>query len=156
MLIFYFNLLIFSKNLNLIILFSKCVFMKVLGNILHIANSGKLIAKSSQTPPAGGLVFTDDKRKIGKVGDVFGPVKNPYVSVNLFKSANKRDLESRNGEKLFVSINNKKHSRNKNKKSVGSSNRKNKYKKSVSSNNGGKHKNNNNKRKQERRARKKK
>lgn len=132
--------------------------MKVLGNILHIANSGKLIAKSSQTPPAGGLVFTDDKRKIGKVGDVFGPVKNPYISVNLFKSANKRDIESRFGEELFVSINNKKHNRtkNKNKKSVGSSNGKNKYKKSVSPNKDGKHNKHNNKRKQERRARKKK
>ena len=32
-----------------------------------------------------------------------GPVKNPYVSVNIFRSVNRRDLESRHGEKLFVS-----------------------------------------------------
>ena len=41
--------------------------------------------------------------KIGKVYSIFGPVKNPYVSVNIFRSVNRRDLESRHGEKLFVS-----------------------------------------------------
>lgn len=80
-----------------------CVFMKVLGNILHLANSGKLIVKTTKTPPAGAFVFTNDKNKIGRVGGIFGPVKNPYVSINLYKSVNKRDLENRCGEKLFVS-----------------------------------------------------
>ena len=77
--------------------------MKVLGNILHLANSGKLIVKTTKTPPAGAFVFTNDKNKIGRVGGIFGPVKNPYVSINLYKSVNKRDLENRCGEKLFVS-----------------------------------------------------
>ena len=77
--------------------------MKVLGNILHLAGSGKLIVKVSNTPPAGSFVFTNDKNKIGRVGGIFGPVKNPYVSINLYKSVNKRDLENRCGEKLFVS-----------------------------------------------------
>lgn len=79
------------------------VFMKVLGNILHLAGSGKLIVKVSNTPPAGSFVFTNDKNKIGRVGGIFGPVKNPYVSINLYKSVNRRDLENRCGEKLFVS-----------------------------------------------------
>ena len=77
--------------------------MKFLGNISHLANSGKLIVKTTKTPPAGAFVFTNDKRKIGKVYSIFGPVKNPYVSVNIFRSVNRRDLESRHGEKLFVS-----------------------------------------------------
>lgn len=77
--------------------------MKLLGNISHLANSGKLIAKTTKTPPAGAFVFTNDKQKIGKVNSIFGPVKNPYVSVNIFRSVNRRDLESRQGEKLFVS-----------------------------------------------------
>ena len=42
--------------------------MKVLGNILHLANSGKLIVKTTKTPPAGAFVFTNDKNKIGRVG----------------------------------------------------------------------------------------
>ena len=59
--------------------------MKVLGNSLHIANSGKLIARSSKTPSPGGIVFNSDKTKIGKVSYVFGPTKSPYVSIKLFK-----------------------------------------------------------------------
>lgn len=77
--------------------------MKFLGNISHLANSGKLIVKTTKTPPAGAFVFTNDKQKIGKVYSIFGPVKSPYVSVNIFRSVNRRDLESRHGEKLFVS-----------------------------------------------------
>lgn len=77
--------------------------MKHLGNILHLANSGKLIVTSEQMPPAHGFVYTNDRQKIGKVYNVFGPVKNPYISVSLFKSVNRRDLESRAGEKLYVS-----------------------------------------------------
>lgn len=77
--------------------------MKHLGNILHLANSGKLIVRSEQMPPAHAFVYTNDKQQIGKVYNVFGPVKNPYISVSLFKSVNRRDLESRVGEKLYVS-----------------------------------------------------
>ena len=77
--------------------------MKHLGNILHLANSGKLIVRSEQMPPAHAFVYTNDKQKIGKVYNVFGPVKNPYVAVSLFKSVNRRDLESRTGEKVYAS-----------------------------------------------------
>ena len=77
--------------------------MKVLGKSLHIANSGKLIARSNKTPSPGGIVFDSNKNKIGKVSYVFGPTKNPYVSIRLFKSANKDKIENNCGEKLFVS-----------------------------------------------------
>ena len=77
--------------------------MKFLGNSLHIANSGKLIARSDKTPNAGGIVFDSDKNKIGKVNYVFGPTKNPYISIRLFKSANIKRLQKNYGEKLFVS-----------------------------------------------------
>ncbi len=77
--------------------------MKVLGNSLHIANSGKLIARSSKTPSPGGIVFNSDKNKIGKVSYVFGPTKSPYVSIKLFKSANLDKIKRNYGEKLFVS-----------------------------------------------------
>ena len=77
--------------------------MKYLGNSLHIANSGKLIARSNKTPSPGGIVFDSKKNKIGKVSYVFGPTKNPYVSIRLFKSANKEEIKKKCGEKLFVS-----------------------------------------------------
>ena len=97
--------------------------MKFLGNLSHLANSGKLIVKTTKTPPAGAFVFTNDKQKIGKVYSIFGPVKNPYVSVNIFRSVNRRDLESRQGEKLFVSTKSemeKLNKKNKTKKNSGS------------------------------------
>ena len=85
--------------------------MKFLGNTLHIANSGKLIARSSKTPSPGAIVFNSNKKKIGKVNYVFGPTKNPYVSIRLFKSANKKEIEKHCGEKLFVSKSKPKKSR---------------------------------------------
>ncbi|WP_296869519.1 Gar1/Naf1 family protein [uncultured Methanobrevibacter sp.] len=104
--------------------------MKFLGNISHLANSGKLIVKTTKTPPAGAFVFTNDKQKIGKVYSIFGPVKNPYVSVNIFRSVNRRDLESRHGEKLFVSTKSemeKMNRKNKNSKSKKGSKANSKY-----------------------------
>ncbi|MDO5848896.1 MAG: Gar1/Naf1 family protein [Methanobrevibacter sp.] len=77
--------------------------MKFLGNSLHIANSGKLIARATKTPNAGGIVFDSNNNKIGKVNYVFGPTKNPYVSIRLFKSANIKRIKKNYGEKLFVS-----------------------------------------------------
>lgn len=77
--------------------------MKFLGNSLHIANSGKLIARSTKTPSPGGIVFDSNKNRIGKVNYVFGPTKKPYISIRLFKSANRRKIEKNCGEKLFVS-----------------------------------------------------
>ncbi len=77
--------------------------MKFLGNSLHIANSGKLIARSSKTPSPGRIVFDSNKKKIGKVSYVFGPTKKPYVSIRLFKSADRDGLRKNCGEKLFVS-----------------------------------------------------
>ena len=121
--------------------------MKFLGNLSHLANSGKLIVKTTKTPPAGAFVFTNDKQKIGKVYSIFGPVKNPYVSVNIFRSVNRRDLESRQGEKLFVSTksemeksnkknkskkNSKNSSRNSSKKNSKGNSKKSKSKKSNS------------------------
>ena len=114
--------------------------MKFLGNISHLANSGKLIVKTTKTPPAGAFVFTNDKQKIGKVYSIFGPVKNPYVSVNIFRSVNRRDLESRQGEKLFVSTKsemeklnkrNRKNSKNTSKKSSKGNSKKSKSKRST-------------------------
>ena len=77
--------------------------MKFLGNSLHVANSGKLIARSDKTPSPGAIVFDSKKNKIGKVGYVFGPTKRPYVSIRLLKSANRDEIAKNCGEKLFVS-----------------------------------------------------
>ena len=77
--------------------------MKFLGKSLHVANSGKLIARSDKTPSPGAIVYDSKKNKIGKVGYVFGPTKKPYISIRLFRSANRNEIAKNSGEKLFVS-----------------------------------------------------
>jgi RNA-binding protein len=90
--------------------------MKFLGNIAHISNSGKLIARSSQTPPSGAFIFNKDKKKIGKISDVFGPTKNPYISIKIFRSFNLKDFKDCNGDELYVSINSNKNRRGRGKR----------------------------------------
>ncbi|MFQ6063483.1 MAG: hypothetical protein ACE5J9_09970 [Methanosarcinales archaeon] len=41
-----------------------------------------------------------NKKKIGKIHDVFGPVKNPYISVRVFKSIN--NLYKLKNEKVYI------------------------------------------------------
>lgn len=73
--------------------------MKVIGNIVHIANSGKLIGKSSQSPPMGVDVYSKNKNKIGKIYNIFGPTKNPYISIRL-KS---KGFKYTDDDELFIS-----------------------------------------------------
>lgn len=55
--------------------------MKVLGNISHISNKGNIIVRSDHTPALGLPVFTENKMRVGKVSDVFGPTKEPYIAI---------------------------------------------------------------------------
>lgn len=91
--------------------------MKLLGYSLHIANSGKLIARGNNTPNMGGVVFDSNKNKIGRVNYIFGPTKNPYISIRLLKSANINKIKQNCGEKLFVSRNIPKKSKRRGRKS---------------------------------------
>ncbi|MDR1721650.1 MAG: Gar1/Naf1 family protein [Methanobrevibacter sp.] len=84
--------------------------MKLLGNILHLSNSGKLIARSSQSPPLGVAVFDRNKKKIGKIYNVFGPTKDPYVSIRLFKPKN---FQFNTADELYFTKSTKKQRRRK-------------------------------------------
>jgi RNA-binding protein len=87
--------------------------MKKLGTILHISNRGRIILRSSQTPAFGLPVFSSDQKKIGKIHDVFGPGRDPYISVKVF-AKNSNNVENRVGETLYIpSKSNKKWGRKK-------------------------------------------
>jgi RNA-binding protein len=75
--------------------------MKKLGKVLHISNRGRIILRSHQSPALGLPVFSPDKKKIGQVHDVFGPTKDPYISVKT-RANNSKNLENRVGETLYV------------------------------------------------------
>jgi RNA-binding protein len=67
------------------------------GVILHRARSGRLIVKLSREARPGIFLFDGDKRKLGKVIELIGPVKAPYASVAVGS-----DRAGRAGDPAFV------------------------------------------------------
>ncbi len=61
--------------------------MKALGEVLGRSKSGFLIVRSSSVPPLRAPVVNSELVEIGVVGDVFGPVERPYVSIRPKESA---------------------------------------------------------------------
>lgn len=58
--------------------------MRRLGTVLHITPRGSIIVRTQKTPPLGGIVLNSRAERVGKIVDVFGPVKHPYVSIRPF------------------------------------------------------------------------
>jgi RNA-binding protein len=87
-----------------------------LGVISHITSTNKLIVPSNKTPRIGSLLVNSKKQPIGKINDIFGSTKKPYISI---KTSNKfRKINP--GDKVYLSPQNKKrrirHGRNSKKK----------------------------------------
>lgn len=55
--------------------------MKRLGKVLHISRRGAIILRTDKTPPIGAEVVDKSVEVIGTITDVFGPVKEPYISI---------------------------------------------------------------------------
>jgi RNA-binding protein len=68
--------------------------MRRLGEVLHVSKRGALIVRTDKTPPIGRESIVLDKKanRVGTVVDVFGPVKNPYVSIRPYKKMNSQSL----------------------------------------------------------------
>ena len=56
------------------------------GVLMHRAKSGRLIVKLSREVRPGAFLFDGEKRKLGKVVELIGPVKAPYASVGVISS----------------------------------------------------------------------
>jgi RNA-binding protein len=48
---------------------------------MHQAKSGRLIVKLTREVRPGVIILDGDKRKLGKVIELIGPVRAPYASV---------------------------------------------------------------------------
>lgn len=90
--------------------------IKEIGTISHITSTNKLIVPSNKTPKIGSILVNSKNKPIGKVNDIFGSTKKPYISIKTsykFKNINP-------GEKVYISPQNKKrrmkHGRNSKKK----------------------------------------
>ncbi|MBQ6220617.1 MAG: hypothetical protein IJJ47_12875 [Methanosphaera sp.] len=79
-----------------------------LGIISHVTSTNKLIVPSNKTPRIGSLIVNKNGKAIGKISDIFGSTKKPYISIktsNKFSKANP-------GEKVYLSPQNKRRRRN--------------------------------------------
>jgi RNA-binding protein len=66
--------------------------MRRLGTVMHITKRGSIIVQTDKTPPMGAKVVDKKARTVGKIRDVFGPVKTPYVTIRTRDKKNARKL----------------------------------------------------------------
>lgn len=62
--------------------------IKKLGIIHNISSSGNYIVQSGFAPSIGSIVVDKTTKKVGKIINVFGNVKKPYVSIKPFNKKN--------------------------------------------------------------------
>ncbi len=80
--------------------------MKRLGTVLHTINhllivraDKKLEIKSIYS---NSLVVTKSMKKIGKIKELFGPEKNPYISIKLFKEIKDSDAINLKNNRVYL------------------------------------------------------
>lgn len=56
--------------------------MDFLGTVEGVSSEGRLIVRCEQVPDVGDAVFDQNRKRVGTVKRVFGPVNEPYASVN--------------------------------------------------------------------------
>ena len=69
-----------------------------LGRVLHVSGGRKLILRTNFRVKTGEKVLNEELKSIGKIIDVFGPAKNPYVSVQPIVA----DIENFVGTALYI------------------------------------------------------
>ncbi|MCL5672539.1 MAG: hypothetical protein JRN56_02730 [Nitrososphaerota archaeon] len=55
--------------------------MHQVGTVIHRAKSGRLVVRLTKEVRPGVFLFDEGKRKLGRIGELIGPVKSPYASV---------------------------------------------------------------------------
>ncbi|MEM4983021.1 MAG: Gar1/Naf1 family protein [Candidatus Bathyarchaeia archaeon] len=70
------------------------VSLEEIGEILHVVQGDRAIAKVKITPKLGLTVFDIRRKPIGRIVDIFGPIKSPYIEI---------EVEEQNPEKLVNS-----------------------------------------------------
>ncbi|RZN37727.1 MAG: H/ACA RNA-protein complex protein Gar1 [Methanophagales archaeon ANME-1-THS] len=77
---------------------------KGLGTVLHLVDNQLIVraGRLSVERMINAMVMTADKRKIGKIYDIFGPVDHPYVSVRPLGNLKEEELKKLVHTKLYV------------------------------------------------------
>ena len=72
--------------------------MQEVGEILHLANSGRVIVRLSNTVSAGQILCDEKSTKVAKVNELIGPVAKPYASAMSLTNNIKKFV----GKKMFA------------------------------------------------------
>ena len=73
--------------------------MQEVGEILHLANSGRVIVRLSNTVSAGQILCDESSTKVAKVTELIGPVAKPNASAMSLTDNIKKFV----GKKMFAS-----------------------------------------------------
>ncbi len=80
--------------------------MKRLGTVLHTIDN-LLIIRADKTLDTGNLnpdsmVLTKSMKKLGKIKELFGPAKNPYISIKIFKEIKGSEILNLKNERVYL------------------------------------------------------
>ncbi len=80
--------------------------MKRLGTVLHTIDN-LLIVRADKTLDTGNLnpdsmVVTKSMKKLGKIKELFGPEKNPYISIKIFKEIKGSEILNLKNERVYL------------------------------------------------------
>ena len=65
---------------------------------MHLANSGRVIVRLSNTVSAGQIICDESSTKVAKVTELIGPVAKPYASAMSLTNSVKKFV----GKKMFA------------------------------------------------------
>jgi len=79
--------------------------LKRLGTVLHsidnmlIVRTDKTLESNSLNPNS--IVVTKTMKKIGRIKELFGPEKNPYISIKLFNGIKDSEIKKLQKERVY-------------------------------------------------------
>ena len=80
--------------------------MKRLGIVLHTIDNLLIVCadKTLKTDAlsANSMVITKSMKKLGKIKEVFGPVKAPYISIKIFKELKDVEITKLKNERVYL------------------------------------------------------
>ena len=75
--------------------------MRRLGKVLHLTRRG-LVVKAEQPTKIGKAVYNEQKKKIGEVLDMFGPIRGPYLAIKPAGDLTQEELSSLVDKDLYI------------------------------------------------------
>ncbi len=72
--------------------------LREIGTVSHISNTNKIIIPTNFTPPLGSTVVNKKSKPVGRINDIFGSTKKPYVSIK----SNKKHKKVNVGETVYL------------------------------------------------------